>query len=307
MKYLDNPGLPAPLYSLLTSDVKARRAKFSVTELLLSPQMLQLRRRHDDEIVLDPLDNLWRLFGKLCHGKLEAHAGVNALVEEGLTLGVYDNGMIELISKTTEPSRSFVTVSATPDLYEDETVTDYKFTSVWSVKDGIKDDWERQLNLYMLFFLLYGFSVKHLRIVAIARDWSAAAAKRDKDYPPRVKVFKVKLWSKPECELFLRERVRLHEAAEKLPDDQLPPCTDEERWATKPVWAVMEKGKRRATKLHGTQQAADIHAASLPGSVVQERPREYKRCENYCDAYSVCSQGGGKKLTIDEKLDRAGL
>lgn len=290
MKFLPNPGWPDALYKLVTKQSKARRAKYSVTELIQSPQMLQLKRRHADEMTVDPADMLWRLFGSLIHGKLEKVGGLNALTEEGL---IYDC--------------KGVTISGQPDLYENETLWDYKTTSVYAVKEGVKPEWEQQTNIYAEMLRSYGFPVKSIRIVAILRDWSATAAKREDGYPQsQVKVMKVAVWPSSECKRFIAERVTLHEAAESLPDAKLPECTDEERWASPTKYAVMKDGNKRAVKLHDTQDAADAHAKELGSNHrVELRPGEYRRCVDYCECRPFCLQAGGG--SVEDKLDKAGL
>ena len=131
MKYQANVGLPNALYSLLTKDIHVTNADYSVTELIAPPRIIQLRRRHDNEITVDPYDRIWLLFGKLVHGKLEDHAGFNSLSEERLHTVI-----------------GGIKVSGAPDLYEDECIWDYKTTSLYSVKDGLKPEWEAQTNLY---------------------------------------------------------------------------------------------------------------------------------------------------------------
>jgi hypothetical protein len=60
------------------------------------------------------------------------------------------------------------------------------------------------------------------------------------------------MWRPEDAELYLEQRVALHQSAKDKPDDKLPPCTDEERWLDK-------TGK-------------------------------YRRCEEYCEAFPYCCQ-----------------
>jgi hypothetical protein len=293
--YLPKPkDWPDALYRLCTTDAKTRRAKYSVTELIQPPQMLALKRRHEHEMVIDPADMLWRLFGKLLHGKLEAVAGSESLSEEGMVLEV-----------------AGVTISGQPDLYEAETVWDYKVTSTYAVKEGVKPEWEQQLNIYAHLFRAHGFPVKRLRIVAILRDWSATKAKREDDYPKRqVVVMPVELWDGAKCSEFILECVDTHELAAKHNDDMLSdlcPCSDADRWAKPEKFAVMKRGAKKAVKLHDTSEAAQAHAEQLgAGHTVEHRPGELVRCAEYCEAAPWCKQGG-KGLTVNEAIERAGL
>jgi hypothetical protein len=290
MKYTEAKGLPPALLSLLTEQRKPSPDRFSVTSLVDSPQIRQLRLRYWDQIEMDPLDGMWMLFGRLLHGKLEEHAGDNALTEEKLIMDV-GGGQV---------------VVGVPDYYDAEgggTIWDYKFCSVYAAKDDIKREWIAQLNLYALLLEeVAGFSVNHLRLAMMFRDWSAAKAKREEGYPPRIKVVKVPLWSKSERADYLAIRLLAHRVAGATGDDSLPPCADCERWATEPVFAVIEKGKKRATKLHETREEADKHAASI-GAEVVERPKEYRRCQDYCDVAAFCQQW---KPSFDQQLKAQG-
>jgi hypothetical protein len=289
--YLPKPkSWPDALYNLCTTDTKTRRADYSVTELIQPPQMLQLKRRHESEMTIDPADMLWRIFGKLTHGKLEAVGGSQALTEEGLIAEV-----------------GGVTVSGQPDLYEREIIWDYKVTSTYAVKDGPKAEWEQQLNLYACLFRRYGFAVKGLRIVAILRDWSATKAKREEGYPAnQIQIIDVPVWDFTEAELFLCERVTIHNAAAVVSDEGLPQvfgCSDDERWMRPTKWAVMKKGAKKALKLHDNAEQAEAHALEV-GGVVEHRPGEYLRCAEYCEAAPFCKQ---LHRSVDQVLTEAGL
>jgi hypothetical protein len=289
--YLPKPkNWPDALYKLCTTDTKTRRADYSVTELIQPPQMLQLKRRHENEMRIDPADMLWRIFGKLTHGKLEAVGGEQALTEEGLVAEV-----------------NKVTVSGQPDLYEREIIWDYKVTSTYAVKDGPKVEWEQQLNLYACLFRRYGFAVKGLRIVAILRDWSATKAKREEGYPAnQVQVIDVDVWNAEQAEAYMAERVQHHEAARIATDLSLStlfPCSDSDRWMRPTKWAVMKKGAKKALKLHDNAEQAEAHALEV-GGAVEHRPGEYLRCAEYCEAAPFCRQ---LHKTPEEACEAVGL
>jgi hypothetical protein len=273
MKYKPCPDLPSAMVNLLTRDLHVTQGKYSVTGLIAPPRIMQLRKRHDDEIEVDPIDRIWLLFGTLTHSQLEAVEGDNTLSEERLSAEL-----------------DGVRFSGTADVYENETIYDYKTTSVYSVKDGMKDDWVAQLSIYAWLYRCHGFSVKGGKIVAILKDWSKTKAKRDEGYPAKpVAVIPVPLWSHDVTESYIKERIRLHEEAAKLADDDLPCCTDEERWAQPSKYAVMKKGRKSAVKLHDSEFEAQVMLDGLSKDhYIEHRKGKFVRCEDYCECNKWC-------------------
>lgn len=292
MNYKPNNKLPAPLYRLLTEPYTPKPGRYGVNSLVGPPRIRQLRQRHDHEMTADATDNVWLLFGKLLHHQMEAAAGPNALSEEKLTID--RNGHL---------------VVGVPDLYVEArggVISDYKFCSVYSAKDGIRFDWEAQLNIYKLLVEHVGFSVKHLEVVAIYRDWSQTRSDLDTEYPARVEVLPVRLWSETEAWQYLDERLNLHIVNELVPNDKLTECTDAERWASPQVFAVMKPGGKRSLKNHDSMAAAEADAKERGEKhFVEIRPLEYRRCHK-CECRFWCNQVSEGK-TVDQKISEAGL
>ena len=120
-------NLPAPLVQAVTRHPRERVPKrISVTELIMPPQIRALRLKHEEEITEDAQDMIWSLLGTLLHGVLEGHAkGLeDTITEEALEMKVGDWTVVghydlsELI-------------------LEHELLSDWKLTSVWSMKDGV--------------------------------------------------------------------------------------------------------------------------------------------------------------------------
>jgi hypothetical protein len=274
--WTNNANLPAPLVSAITYSDYDKVGDISVTSLLLPPRIRQLTRRHANEIVEDISEGIWRLMGSMGHKILERADTDNHLPEERLTTQLHG-----------------WTVSGKADLLApDMTLSDYKFTSVWAMKDE-KKEWTEQLNLYAWLYRHNGFEVKAARIVGILRDWSKPKAAREPDYPQQqVVVRHVPLWSAEEQEALAGLHVRAHQQAEKLSDDDLPLCTPEERWTRPDVYAVKKKGNKRATKLFETEaDAAEMIRAFNGDLIVERRPGEDVRCQVYCAVKNFCSYG----------------
>jgi hypothetical protein len=264
-------GLPQPIVDAVRADpYSSGRSDISVTTLLKPPRAVALERQHASEIVEDAADRLWSLVGQIGHAILE-RGSKEAITERRLYTEI--NGWI---------------VSGQVDLVPPDLLLDYKFTSVWSCKDGLKPEWEQQLNMLHLLCVRNGIHIVKAQIVAIFRDWSTLEARRSPDYPQtQVQLFDVPLWTLPAIESYITERVRAHQAARAA----LPECTAEERWEKPTKWALMKKGRERAVKLFDSAQAANV---ALEGAskehYIQERPGEQVRCQSYCAAAPFCSQ-----------------
>ena len=74
-------------------------------------------------------------------------------------------------------------------------------------------------------------------------------------------------------------------------DDDLPFCTDEERWQRPSKFAVGKKKTKRALRvLDSHEEAEDWMVTTGKGEYIEERPGQAIRCENYCDVAPFCNQ-----------------
>lgn len=277
MKITNLNSLPEPLVRAVSHHPREHLPNhISVTELIQPPQIRALSRIHDADISEDASDRIWALLGTLLHHALEQSAqGLSNLISEGF-----------LCTEVAE-----WTVVGHYDLSEmlldGELLTDYKLTSVWAVREGVKKEWEAQLNLYAELLRRSGRPVSALHLVAIGRDWSLQKARFDNQYPQQqVQVFPVRLWSQEEATQYLENRVRLHQYAAWY--NKWPECSEEERWARPTQWALMKKGQKRAVKLYDSAAAAERNRGAA--HYIQERPGESVRCASYCHVSNFCPQ-----------------
>lgn len=261
-------GLPDALVAAVLNDPYSKGdSDISVTTLISPPYQRKLKAEH--EPVEDVSDRIWSLLGQATHTILERAYRGKGEVEERLFMPV--NGW---------------TVSGQYDVIEDGVLHDYKITSVWSVKGDTKLEWEQQLNLLRLLAHYNDKPIRALRIIAILRDWQKSKARTDSTYPQaQVVAVDIPMWPLPWAIKFMEARVLAHQA------DTPPPCTDEERWKTDNVYAVMKEGRKTAVKLHEDKTIAITHAAGLgKGHTVVERPGQYRRCAEYCPVSTSCPQ-----------------
>jgi hypothetical protein len=242
-----------------------------------------LRMRYAEHLSEDYADNIWRLFGSSVHGVIERIDSNESIKEERINVK-YGN----------------YTISGKADNYVEENgkriIEDFKVTSAWSVvynPEG-KKEWHEQLNVYAWLWQKHGFEVDELRAITILRDHSSKEATRD-NYPRcPVVTIKIPLWTLSEADRYVRERMMIHSQSEDLSDKNLPECTKEERWAKDDSFAVIEKGKKRATRVYPTMHEAIKLRAALEkdGKKVDivERKGESVRCGRYCNVNGFCNQ-----------------
>ena len=278
MKITNNHNLPTSVLNALHRPTYTKGdAHISCTELLNSPRIVQLKRKHWDEIEQDASEMVWQLFGSAIHHILEHGKGENHIIEERLFAkfsGWVLSGAIDL-------------QTVTPDGIE---ISDYKTTSAYAVMNE-KADWTYQLNIYAhLVETVKKIPVTGLSIVAIIRDWTARDTKRE-GYPQApIVTIPITLWTRDEREAFIQSRLNAHASAmfEADTEGSLPECTPIEMWERPSTWAIKKEGGVRAKSVHSTKEEAELNLTK--GYSIEHRPGERVRCANYCQVAPWCSQ-----------------
>jgi len=76
--------------------------------------------------------------------------------------------------------------------------------------------------------------ITKLENVLILRDWAKRDAAKKADYPQvQIVTQPLELWSLDKAEAYVRERVLIHQKARAGKDEEMPKCTNEERWENK--------------------------------------------------------------------------
>ncbi len=261
MHYTNKSNLPEPLFRAVTNDpYSSEGCDYSTTTLIKPPRIVALERQHQKELTEDASDRIWSLIGQIGHLVLERSA------------------MKEIAEKRFFAERLSKKIGGQVDLLSETRLIDYKLTSHYAAKDGVKPEWEQQHNINALLCRDNGIQITSAEIVAIYRDWSVGEARRNSDYPQtQVQVFPVKLWPVEHQELFIKSRLEVHMAAEK----ELPLCSPIERWARPEKWALMKEGNKRATSLHDSEDEA-YAALKMARQYVEHRPGINVRCTDYC-------------------------
>jgi hypothetical protein len=289
MKYTNHHNLPDEIIRAIENDQYDKGdSVISITGLLQPPRIRLLNKTHEEELVEDYSDQIWKILGQSVHTILER---ANENYEDTITEERYFAQVMGW--KISGQTDSFS--------MEDRTLKDYKITSVWTIisaSKGGKSDWEQQLNSYAyLHYRVHGESIEALQIIAIARDWNKRERqRRGGDYPPSpVSVIDIPLWTFEEQEEFVYTRVKLHQDWEVkyLMDEILPDCSDEDRWKKDDTWRVMKKGRKSALRVLYSNEDAEqyIENSEQKGLTIEHALGEPMRCTgNYCGVAEFCNQ-----------------
>jgi hypothetical protein len=257
------------------------KANLSVTELLNSPRIVQLKRKHWDQLEEDASSMVWSLFGTALHNILEHGKGDNHIVEERVFAdveGMKISGAIDL--QTFQPDGSVV-------------ISDYKVTSAWAVQQE-KTEWVDQLNMYAwLVERVKGHPVTALQIIGIVRDWNRREAANKEGYPQApIVTIDIPLWDFETRERFVADRLALHnEANFSAVSGSMPECTPEEMWERPTTYAVMKEGGKRARKVFEVKQEAEAFMADQKGThFIETREGGRTRCDSFCQVAPFCQQ-----------------
>jgi len=291
MKLTNHHGLPDTFVNVIKRPTYSKgRADMSATELINSPRIVSLKKKHWDDIEQDASEMVWALFGSACHNILEHGKDKHHVVEERLHT-VFEGWKLSGAIDLQEVMDDGIIIS------------DYKVTGAWAVMNE-KDDWTYQLNIYawfkdrvsMLADPVNFKPVKALQIIAIIRDWSGRDAKTRDGYPQSpVATIPITLWPYAQREEFVRNRIEIHNEANfaEATGDQLPLCTESEMWEKPTMFALKKEGNIRAKSVHETSDEAEVAKASLKdskGYFVEKREGERTRCASYCQVSQFCDQ-----------------
>jgi hypothetical protein len=284
--------LPEPIVAAIANSTYSRgESDITATQLINPPQMEALKVLHEKDLEEDAADLIYSLQGQSIHTILE-RAGAS------LTEGGW------IVERRLYSNIQGWKVGAQIDVFNTMSglLQDYKVTSVYSIKEGSKEEYVQQLNIGAELLRQNGYEVNTLQIVAILRDWSKMEYERElKDakvkgfvgtkYPQhQVAILDVPMIPSQEVVRWLEQRVTLHQQSQEAAKrgEALLPCSKEERWAKDDVWAVKEEGKKKALKLFYSKEEAEQWVSE--GQKIEHRPGVNTRCERYCSVARFCPQ-----------------
>jgi hypothetical protein len=290
MKLTNKFNLPETFVNVIKRPTYSKgSSEISVTEILSPPQLVLLRRQHQEDIEQDAADMVWSLFGSAVHNILEHGKDDNHIVEQRLFTtfeGWSISGAIDL-QKIIDGKIL---------------IADYKVTSAWAVQQE-KQEWINQLNLYAWLVertqahdigaRTSDGLVSGLQIIGIVRDWSRREAALKDTYPQApIVTLDIPIWDYSDREEFVRRRLTLHNEANFASiSGDMPQCTSEEMWEKKTTYAVMKEGGKRAKKVFEIKEEAAAFAGQQKEShYIETREGGRTRCESFCQAAPFCGQ-----------------
>lgn len=284
MKITNKFGLPEAFVSAVSKDYEYKPKRYSVTTLLQPLRVTLLKRRHDEDLEEDCADSTYRLLGTAVHRVLEdAKSGDMDFSEEKLVIDVGDG----------------YALSGIFDVYQADEfrVCDYKTTSVTKIARNDTHDYWIQTLCYAYMLRKNGFECDKGRIIAIMRDWMQSKALYDKEYP-QCPVEVIDFFFKDEdfvyIENWINERFGLIKQLELLEDDELPECTDEEKFKSPDSFAVKKKGRKTAMRVLNSMELAEQWMQENGGDFVEQRKGEPIRCQRYCNCNKFCKYYKGE-------------
>jgi hypothetical protein len=270
-------GLPEALVKAVSLQKHNEPGQLSATTLLNGVKQIHLRDRHWSELEEDVADHVYALFGTAVHEVLNDE-GVDEFAEEFISSemdGIVVTGRIDNYNM-----RSCI-------------LSDYKTASVWKIKFGNFEDWRLQGLIYAWLLNRNGFDVQTCRFVAFIKDHSKRDAKRDSSYPQKptcVYDFPVTEKGLEEIETYIKAKIADYKKTLETADDNIPPCSAEERWEKPTKYAVKKEGRKTAVRVMDSIEEAERLAADLgKNHSVEIRLGESTRCMEYCSCNIFCN------------------
>ena len=283
MKITNKLNLPPAIYNAVCNDqYDMHEGVYSATTLIKDPCEIILTNRHADEIEEDASEALYALLGSALHEVLErAKEDENEIREERLFYE-FPEGAI---------SGKFDSFDATEG---EEVLRDYKCTSTWTAIYGDGGKYAAQLKIYCLLFqYVLNIRCRHAQIIQFFRDHSMSNAKFDKSYPQSpIRVIDYYFTDEDiaQTEVDIRAKLREINALKGTSDDELPPCSAENRWETPTTYAVKKKGRKSALRVLSSKEEAGtwMELNGTKDCYIEERLGESRKCMNYCKAAPFC-------------------
>lgn len=274
-------NLPKPFVDAATSDYKYKDKQYSVTTLLKGSTQAVLERRFQNEIENDVADKVWLIFGTAVHKILEeSQETKDQLKEEYIKIDIANGYKLSGIF----------------DLYDEKEkkVVDYKTGTCWKVIYNDWEDYRKQLLIYAYMLRKIGFECTSGEIVMFLKDHSKTKASVDRSYPQypvHIQKFSYTEQDFKNIEKFINEKFKNIKKAENTPTDELPPCSEEERWHESDKWAVMKKGRKSAVRVLESEEEAQkyIEEKELDNKhYIEFREGKDKKCLDYCPVAQFC-------------------
>jgi len=260
----NHPQLIVDLMEMHLAMYDSGESDITCTQIINSPKIVELKRRHKHELEVDVDDVMFSYLGSAVHHYNEyLLTGLPQYETEQRYFREYDGWVI----------------SGTADVVEPGIMSDYKLTTKGQTrqyKTHLK--WEQQLNINRWLHPDKD-SIHTIQIPWFARD--AYSARGDIRLDTKV----LPVWDDEDTEMYLSHRIELHKQARI----KLPPCED--KWTQPAQFAVMKPNRKSAVRLLNSYSEAEdyIKLGNIKGAYIKERPEVHNRC-NYCEVRRFCDE-----------------
>lgn len=280
---------------------------YSITQLLSTPRIFWLTKRHDAEMEEDVMDKIYQILGSSVHYILEKanEDSPNHVIEKRFTYTT-DTGKVI--------TGGLDSINIVGNILEDWKLTSV-YTWIYRNRNGSRvEEYTKQLNMYRFLAAQKGYKIDKLKIHMIFRDYNKKSGQYDRNYPNIVETIDIPVWGLDVSRAFLEETVNNFESCKNIPDDELPICTPEERWQTQTTYAVRKSGLVKAKKVLFSQLAAkkwideecdNVAKKKVKQSsgeeyekafdkakslyYIEKRYGENLRCQGYCPCKDFCN------------------
>jgi len=282
MKITNNCNLPSAFVNFCKQEEKFAENEIRVSSMLGSVREAVLKKRYNDDIEKDVSDQIWAIFGTAVHSIMEKNEeDKESLVEHRMKIHIMN-----------------YIVTGKCDLFKNNTLIDYKTTTVWKYVHEDYDRFKRQMLMYAVLLAENGYECIGADIVMMFRDWVKTKA-NELDYPSHQVEIVHFDFSEEDIERMKQEMISwivLYDMSIKDTDNNLPNCSNKDRFRDPDTWAVMKKNQKKAVKakFESEEAAEEWIKENGKGDYIEYRPGEDKKCLYYCDCKSVCSYA--KKL-----------
>ena len=268
---LNKDILPASLDAYLRSenyDSGAIPTDISATRLKDSPRVHRLFKQHASDVKVDYLKRGYAKLGEAWHYYMEQYAPDDWITEQRFYAQI-DGKMISGAIDAIEPTATGCNI------------WDYKLMTSYKAQTELKE-FEAQLNIYAFLLRQNGYNPEGLFISGIIRDWSDK--KVGGSYPDTMfPVYQLEMWREAQVENYISERLALHFS------EELPLCTNEERWMSDPKFAVVSQKTGKTLRLFDDEQKALDYTTKTPVTI-EKRESEPIRCQRFCEVAEFCEQ-----------------
>lgn len=145
------------------------------------------------------------------------------------------------------------------------------------------------------------FKPDRLLIGAFLKDWDEKKARQQDDYPQaNVSFVDQPFLSDADVEAYIYERIQYLDGYDDVPLDQVPLCSDEERWKKDDVFKVFDTtskaknpiSRKNCSALEEAQEAAQSWEVKTGHPHrIEHFPGAYDKCVKYCDYRYECPFG----------------